>query len=688
MIKTRILAGLGLFAALGLALAYILASGYLALKLTGSAATLDWGLLLQNWQAIRLRHPDLWQVIGLIFLFATLGSLLLGSFVVHEGLTRFGETHWQSKSELKRNGFFEKPGRGFLLGKMGKPKSSAKFLCSTSFPHCLVVAPTGRGKGTGFVIPNLLCFVGSAVVLDVKGENFDKTSRKRRARGDKVWRFAPVDWERPTHRYNPLQRIAALSNPDQRQMELRKTANLFLQADGENARGLLEGGIDLFVACGILAMERGEPTIGEIYRLASSGGDKTRQYAGYAGEVRSAPAKLIFERLASTNDRTLTSYLSLLMTSGLSAWDNPTIDRATSVSDFDFSTFRRKPQSVYLVVSPDNIKPLAPLIRLFFSDLIACLQDHEPGAEEPWPVMILLDEFDRLGKMPIVAESIKTLRSYGGHLAIITQTIPALDEIYGENTRLSLQGGAGVKLYMTPSEKRTVTEVSESTGMTTKRVVSKSRSMGRGMFDTNVSERTEERPLLTEDEAARLSLDDIILVIDGQHPARAKRIKYYEDAKLRHLFEGQSGDYPLPLGGKLNAQDAAEIDDRVVAMVRSQTEGIIAAQRVGQGGGAVSESSVAEPLLRRRPRASVSLLTGLLDTSGFDAAKAPRRLPLSVQRPVNARHTPEIQISHRRRMSSSVMAKAQLIAPTLENCVAVESITAEIEMIRKQGKAA
>ncbi|MDD7973975.1 type VI secretion protein, partial [Roseinatronobacter sp. HJB301] len=113
MIKTRILAGLGLFAALGLALAYILASGYLALKLTGSAATLDWGLLLHNWQAIRLHHPDLWQVIGLIFLFATLGSLLLGSFVVHEGLTRFGETHWQSKAELKRNRFFEKPGRGF-----------------------------------------------------------------------------------------------------------------------------------------------------------------------------------------------------------------------------------------------------------------------------------------------------------------------------------------------------------------------------------------------------------------------------------------------------------------------------------------------------------------------------------------------------------------------------------------------
>jgi type IV secretion system protein VirD4 len=289
--------------------------------------------------------------------------------------------------------------------------------------------------------------------------------------------------------------------------------------------------------------------------------------------------------------------------------------------------------------------------------------------------------------MPIVAESIKTMRSYGGHLAIITQTIPALDEIYGENTRLSLQGGAGVKLYMTPSEKRTVTEVSEGVGMTTKRVVSKSRAMGRGMFDTNVSERTEERPLLTEDEAARLDLDDIILVIDGQHPARAKRIKYYEDAKLRHIFEGQTGDYPLPLGGKLNAQDAAEIDDRVAAIVRRRTEGMIAAQRVGSGIGFVSNDVTAEPKICRRPRASFALLEGLLDISDFDPIKAPRRLPLPSHALISTKQTGVIKMLPRGRMSSSVIANAQLIAPTADNLAEIRSIIKEIEMVGKQQNA-
>ena len=258
-------------------------------------------------------------------------------------------------------------------------------------------------------------------------------------------------------------------------------------------------------------------------------------------------AKLIFERMASTNNDTLTSYLSLLMTSGLDTWDNRAIDAATATSDFSFRDIRRRPHAIYLVVESEMIRPLAPLIRLFFSDLIASLQAQEPGDDEPWPVMIMLDEFDRLGKMPIVAESIKTLRSYGGNLAIVTQTIPALDEIYGENTRRSLQGGAGVKLYLTPSEQKTIEELSQAVGKTTKRVVTRSRAVGRNPFEgRSVSERTEDTPLLTEDEARRMDLDEVILVIDAQMPIRAKRVKYFEDPALQVLHAGQTGSFPYP----------------------------------------------------------------------------------------------------------------------------------------------
>ena len=547
MDKVKIIGGVLSLVLVGLAMGYVVATGFLIFRYGLSPTHFDVTLLAREYRSLGAIAPRDFLWVNLILAGFGVAALMLSVTLLGEALTRFGTTHWQTRVEMKRNGFFAKPGGGFLLGKMGHAKSKRPFLVSKTFPHALIVAPTGRGKGVGFVIPNLLTYKGSAVVLDVKGENFRETSRFRASMGDKVFRFAPTDWDRPTHRYNPLARLAVMTNPDRQQMELKLTAKLFLQTDNEKLSGLLAGGIDLFVAAGLLAFERGVPTIGEIYRITASGGDKQKEYLKRALEVKNTSAKLIFERMASTNNDTLTSYLSLLMTSGLDTWDNRAIDAATATSDFSFRDIRRRPHSIYLVVESEMIRPLAPLIRLFFSDLIASLQAQEPGDDEPWPVMIMLDEFDRLGKMPIVAESIKTLRSFGGNLAIVTQTIPALDEIYGENTRRSLQGGAGVKLYLTPSEQKTIEELSQAVGKTTKRVITRSRAVGRNPFEgRSVSERTEDTPLLTEDQARRMDLDEVILVIDAQMPIRARRIKYFDDPALKVLHAGQAGSFPYP----------------------------------------------------------------------------------------------------------------------------------------------
>jgi type IV secretion system protein VirD4 len=207
--------------------------------------------------------------------------------------------------------------------------------------------------------------------------------------------------------------------------------------------------------------------------------------------------------------------------------------------------------------------------------------------------MIMLDEFDRLGKMPIVAESIKTLRSFGGNLAIVTQTIPALDEIYGENTRRSLQGGAGVKLYLTPSEQKTIEELSQAVGKTTKRVVTRSRAVGRNPFEgRSVSERTEDTPLLTEDQARRMDLDEVILVIDAQMPIRARRIKYFDDPALKVLHAGQVGSFPYPDEDGLRRDRQMTETRETVEKLKQELQEVRAA--AAQGAGTPMASMTAE----------------------------------------------------------------------------------------------
>ncbi|KHQ49936.1 type IV secretory system conjugative DNA transfer family protein [Mameliella alba] len=548
--KGRLALGVVLVTLVATLIGYVIASAVVTFRDLGFRAEIDFFYIAQNYRTIGAARPDDFRLINLIMGGAGVAGLMMSLAMSGSALTRFGYTHWQTRREMKRNGFFGAPGTGFIIGKLGKPGSRAPFLCSRTFPHALIVAPTGRGKTTGFVIPNLLTWQGSAVVLDVKGECFEASARHRAAQGDAVFRFAPTDWEdRRTHRYNPLLRIYELKDPARQQMELQLLATLFLQNDNDRVQGLLKGGIDLFVAAGLLAFQRRRPTLGEIYRIAASGGQKQKEYLARAHEVQNAAARLIFTRLASTNNDTLTSYVSLLMTSGLDQWQNPAIDDATAVSDFDFRTIRKTPFSVYLVVQPLMVKPLAPLIRLFFSDLLSALQDKEPGPDEPWPVMIMLDEFNRLGKMPIVAESIEVLRAYRGHLAVVTQTIPAIDEIYGENTRRALQGNAGIKLYLTPSDEKTVEELSKAVGKTTKTVVTRSRAVGKNPFEgRSQSERTEEVSLLPEDEARRLPLDEIVVVVDAQMPVRAKRVVYFEDPFFKGIHAAQEGEFPFPKG--------------------------------------------------------------------------------------------------------------------------------------------
>jgi len=150
---------------------------------------------------------------------------------------------------------------------------------------------------------------------------------------------------------------------------------------------------------------------------------------------------------------------------------------------------------------------------------------------------------------------------------VVTQTIPALDEIYGENTRRALQGNAGVKLYLTPSDEKTVEELSKAVGKTTKTVVTRSQSIGKNPFEgRSQSTRTEESSLLPEDEARRLPLDEIVMVIDAQMPVRAKRIQYFDDRLFKAIHAAQTGELPFPQPGGGGLQGNLPLSVRAMPM--------------------------------------------------------------------------------------------------------------------------
>ena len=501
-----------------------------------------------------LRH-DPWRTAYLIVLGGALVLALAGVvFSVTHRLTTYGKAHFQTKGEVKRNGLAQPVGSGLVFGKFGKPEKNraGRFVCGSydQFPHALVVAPTRSGKGVGYVIPNTLLFPGSCVVMDVKGEIFEATSRHRLAQADRVFRFAPFDFENPTHRYNPLERIAAIADTDKRFTELSKLASYFLTPRNEKggASDFIVGARQLFVAAGMLAIERKTPTIGAIARILFGSGDKEKAYQRFARETRHEQAATIFLNFSGYSDRTLSSYASVLDGAGLGLWLNPRIEKVTSANDFSWDDIRRAPHSIYIVANSDDIPTLAPLLRLMFGELIATMRARIPDPRlEPWPVQIILDEFDQLGHMPIIVQSLKQLAGHGARVSIITQSIPGLESIYTENERLSIESAAGMKLYIAPNEKKTTGEVSEALGKTTRLALSDSYSQdGQGILKRSISRRNEERPLLTPGEVRNLDPNKIILIPERQNPIIVDRIVYYQDAYFKPIFDAQKGPLPYP----------------------------------------------------------------------------------------------------------------------------------------------
>lgn len=535
----------------------------------------------------------------LIVLVALVACLVIaGITVFYDNLTIYGDAHFQNKAELRRNNMMAPVGSGLLFGRYvtpprhpkGKPitinkrrpilaKENAPFICAAfdKFPNALVTAPTGAGKTVGYVIPVALTFPGSQVILDVKGEIFETTSRHRRdCMKDKVFRFAPFDFENETHQYNPLYRISKFTNLEQQFTELQKTTSLFLQVEGAGAKDFVEGGGELVVAAGLLAIERGNPTFGEIYRIIYGSGrvedvgeGVSKRLLMAAKETKNPAARQILSEYAGHDPKIRDSYLSVLKTAGLRQWSNPKVERITRRNDIDFTTIRKVPQSIYVVVASDDIEPLSSLIRLFFTELMSFLRHSRPGKDEPYPVNILLDEFDQLGHMPIFVKGIKQVRGHGGRISIITQSIPGLQTIYNQNERQSLEAGCGVKIYITANEDVTASEIETSLG--TRTGIHVAHSHGRnevGMGRGSVSKHSEDRPLLSATQIRKLDDDKVIILPQRQQPILADRITYYTDPVLSPLWKAQAGPFPYPDENIGERNKADEKDVKFAAMER------------------------------------------------------------------------------------------------------------------------
>ncbi len=449
-------------------------------------------------------------------------------FLLQKKAPLHGAARFAKEREIKAGGF--RSDDGIVLG-----KKRGKFLIFGGNEHCIVEAPTRSGKGVGIVIPNLLGWQGSVVVLDVKRENWDATAGFRTKFGQAVYLFNPTDPEGRTARYNPLSYIDR-TNPDQVIIELQKIATMLFVPPERGEPFWTDSARTAFVGVGAYLAQADMPfTIGAIYRLMTTG--DTRAYFKRVLEEESRHlsqgCRNALADFTSGADNTFAGIVQTV-TSKLSLWLNPRVDAATEESDFDLRQLRSRPMSIYLGVSPDELDRVAPLYNLLFQQLIDLNVRDLPDDQTPVQVLVILDEFARIGRAQVIASAFSYVAGYGIRLLPVIQSRSQLRAVYGEHVATEIVANCGVEVAFTPKELRVANELSERIGYIGQESVTKSLTINGILANRSKSMSDQRRALLLPQELMQFPNEDLILLRGGMAPIHGDKIRYYADAHFRN----------------------------------------------------------------------------------------------------------------------------------------------------------
>ena len=465
----------------------------------------------------------LWLKRGALAGAVVVGLLAIG--ILRRGPALHGTARFAREGEIRREGL--RDAAGIVVG-----RKAGRFLIFGGSEHVLLEAPTRAGKGVGVVIPNLLTWPDSVVVLDVKRENWGASAGYRARAGQAVHLFDPLDAEGRTARYNPLAHIRRTDDIEVVN-ELQKIAGMLFPAPERSDPFWAEAARAAFVGVGALvASNPGLPfTIGEIYRRLTTGDPKSDlpaalQEARRVGQRLSQACVSAIQDFTSASDNTF-SGIKQTITARLNLWLNPMVDTATSESDFDLREVRRRRMSIYLGVSPDNNDRIAPIYSLFLQQLVDLNTRDLPEGATNVPVLVLLDEFARLGKASVIASGFSYVAGYGLRLVPVIQSRSQLRAIYGPDVTDEIIANCGLEVVFTPKELKVANELSERLGFFTMNVKSRSRTIHGLLANRSISESDQRRALLLPQELMQLPKNELLLLRAGIPPIRGRKIAYY-----------------------------------------------------------------------------------------------------------------------------------------------------------------
>ena len=476
-------------------------------------------------------------------------------------VTTYGSARWATPKEIDRAGLHCEA--GLFLGRSGR-----RYLRHDGPEHVMCFAPTRSGKGVGLVVPTLLSWTGSAVIHDIKGENWTLTAGWRSLFSHCLL-FNPTDVR--SARYNPLLEVRRGTDEVR---DVQNIADILVDPEGalerrnhweKTSHSLLVGAI-----LHVLYAEE-EKTLARVATFLS---DPQRSFADTlrrmmrtnhlgtadAPQVHPVVASAARELLnKSENERS--GVLSTAM-SFLGLYRDPTVAEVTSRCDWRIADLieAAQPLSLYLVIPPSDISRTKPLIRLVLNQIGRRLTERleQPEGVRRHQLLMMLDEFPALGRLDFFETSLAFMAGYGIRAFLIAQSLNQIEKAYGEHN--AIIDNCHVRVAFATNDERTARRISDALGTATEQRAMRNYAGHRlapWLAHVMVSRQETARPLLTPGEVMQLPASEELVLVSGLAPIRASKLRYYEDPN----FTARLSSPPRLAGGGYADAPAARAHD-------------------------------------------------------------------------------------------------------------------------------
>lgn len=500
----------------------------------------------------------------------------------------YGSARWADAAEVKQAGLLDPD--GVVLGRWDQD-----YLRHNGPEHVLCFAPTRSGKGVGLVVPTLLTWPGSAIVHDIKGENWGLTAGFR-ARHGRVLLFDPTD--PASSPYNPLLEVR---RGDREVRDVQNIADILVDPEGaldrrnhweKTSHSLLVGAI-----LHVLYAESDKTLAGVANFLsdpkrpveATLRAMMSTPHLGKAGvhPVIASSARELLNK--SDNERS--GVLSTAM-SFLGLYRDPVVAKVTARCDWRIADLvsGRQPASLYLVVPPSDIARTKPLIRLILNQIGRRLTEDLHVSAHWHRLLLMLDEFPALGRLDFFESALAFMAGYGIKSFLIAQSLNQIEKAYGANN--SILDNCHVRVAFATNDERTARRVSDALGTATEMRDSTNYAGHRlspWLGHLMVSRQETARPLLTPGEVMQFPPTDELLLVAGVAPVRAKKARYYEDARFMERV------LPPPATGGTQRPSTPPSDDW------SELETVASPGGPAPDGGTSADGDSANAGIRREP---------------------------------------------------------------------------------------